>query len=342
MKIGVVLIGFGNVGRELSKILASKAEMLRNEMGVDVEVRGISVSRGHAILQGDWRRELMDLVSRYEAGDKRFLRESGGPLDLLDLLSPDLAFVAIPPSYSTGEPNLSIYRGLLRRGVAVITADKTGLALRYSELVEEARRRGVYIGYRATVMAGTPAIDVIRGLMGRGIKRIRGILNATTNYILSLVEKGLSFSEAISRAVVEKLAEPDPNVDIMGLDPSAKLSILANEAGFRISVNDIKRISLTSVSEDDVRSAMRSGRRVKYVATANIEEKVFTVSPEILEPGDPLSGVSGNYNGLVIDIEGEKITLIGPTGPAWRAASVMYTDFLDYLRRIQAISHRSR
>lgn len=331
LKIGVVLIGFGNVGRELSKILAGKAEILKTRANAEIEVRGIAVSRGYVVLGQGWRKEILGFVSRYEAGDRGFLREAGNPLELVDLVSPDLAFIAIPPSYVTGEPNLTIYRGLLQRGVGFITADKTGLALRYSELVSGARRRGIYVGYRATVMAGTPAIDVIRGLAGREIRMIKGILNATTNYILSLVEKGVGFDEAISRAVAEKLAEPEPSIDIMGLDPSAKLAILVNEAGINVSVNDIRRIPLTSISEDEIRKASRSGKRVKYTAIANIEEKVFSTHPEILEPEDPLSKVSGNYNGLLVEVEGERISLIGPAGPAWRAASAMITDLIEYL-----------
>ncbi len=332
-KISVALIGFGNVGRELSKILARRADALRSEIGAALEVRGVITSRGYVTLGQDWKRELLDLVSKYGSGDRSLIRGSVGISEPIDLMSPDIALVTIPPSYGAGEPNLTIYRDLLRRGVSIITADKTGLALRYSELVGEARRRGVYIGYRATVMAGTPAIDVIRGLAGREVKRIRGVLNATTNYILSLVEKGLDFDGAISKAVEEKLAEPDPSIDVAGLDPSAKLAILVNEAGVRISIEDVRRTHLTMISEEDVRRAFRSGRRVKYIATADIEERVFSVSPEILEPGDPLSGISGNYNGLSIDIEGERILLTGPAGPAWRAASAMFTDLIEYLYR---------
>lgn len=332
-KKGLILIGFGNVGRELSKILVRRAGALGSELGAALKVMGVITSRGYIALGQDWEKELLELVLRYESGDRSFIRGSTDISEAIDLMLPDIALITIPPSYGTGEPNLTIYRILLRRGVSIITADKTGLALRYSELVGEARRKGIYIGYRATVMAGTPAIDVMRGLAGREIKRVRGVLNATTNYILSLVEKGLSFSEAISRAVEEKLAEPDPSIDIAGLDPSAKLAILANEAGIGISIGDVRRTPLTMIPEDEIRRSARSGGRVKYIATANIGERVFSVSPEILDPGDPLSHVSGNYNGLSIDIEGERIILAGPTGPAWRAACAMFTDLIEYLYR---------
>lgn len=331
MTVRTILIGFGNVGRELARVLASRGEEIEKIYGVTLSIEAIVTSRGYAILGSDWRRRAMDLVSRYEKGERGFLSHDKDLWEVIDDLSPDLAFIAIPPSYISGEPNLSIYRGLISRGVSIITADKTGLALEYRELIDSAMRRGIYIGYRATVMAGTPAIDVIRGLRGRVITAIRGIFNATTNYILSLVEKGLSYGEAIARAVEEKLAEPDPRIDTEGLDPAAKLAILANEAGMIARLNDIKRIPLTSVSEEHVRSALGSGARVKYIAEARFSEGILEVAPRTLEQGDPLSQISGSYNGLSIDVENERIIITGPAGPAWRTASVMLTDLIWYI-----------
>jgi homoserine dehydrogenase len=156
-------------------------------------------------------------------------------------------------------------------------------------------------------------------------------LNATSNYILSLVENGLGYKEAIERAIKEKLAEPDPRIDVEGMDAAAKLAILANEAGLGTSLNEIGRKPLTEISEDDVRKARREGGAVKYIANADIRRRELRVSPEILGPGDPLAHVTKNYNGLAIDLEEDRITLIGPAGPAWRTANVMITDLIEYI-----------
>jgi len=331
MAVRTILIGFGNVGRELVKVLASRGEEIEKIYYARLSIEAIVTSRGYATLGSDWRRKAIDLASRYEKGERGFLSHDKDLWEVIDDLSPDLVFIAIPPSYGSGDPNLSIYRGLISRGVSIITADKTGLALEYRELIDSARNRGVYLGYRATVMAGTPAIDVIRGLRGRVITTIRGIFNATTNYILSLVEKSLSYREAIARAVDEKLTEPDPRIDTEGLDPAAKLAILASEAGMIVRLNDIKRSPLTSVSEEHVRSALRRGTRVKYIAEARFSEGILEVAPRTLEQGDPLSSISGSYNGLSIDVEKERITITGPAGPAWRTANVMLTDLIWYI-----------
>jgi homoserine dehydrogenase len=327
-KIKTALLGFGNVGRELARVISRKADDIARCTGYAPTLTFIATSRGYAKLDEDWRDKAIEYASRYESGDRGFLRPLEDLWRIIDETLPEVAFIAIPPSYDTGEPNLSIYRGLIDRGVSFITADKTGLALRYSEIVSSANKKGIYIGYRATVMAGTPAIDAIRGIRGRDILTIRGILNATSNYILSLVEKGLGYREAIERAVEEKLAEPDPRIDIEGLDAAAKLAILANEAGLNVSLNEVRRKPLAEIPEDSVRRAHREGNAVKYIAHADMLKRELRVSPEIISASDFLATVSGNYNCLTIELEGDKITLIGPAGPAWRTANVMVTDLL--------------
>lgn len=330
-EVRTALLGFGNVGRELARALSRRAEYIAEYTGYKIALAFIATSKGYIEFGGDWRERVLEYAMRYEAGDRGFLRPLGDFWRIIDRLMPDIVLIAIPPSYGSGEPNISIYRGLIERGINVVTADKTGLALKYSELINDAKKKNVYIGYRATVMAGTPAIDVIRGIRGREIRVIRGVLNATTNYILSLVEKGLGYREAIGKAIEEKLAEPDPRIDVEGIDAAAKLAILANEAGLNTDLNKVIRRSLTEISEDDVRKARREGGAVKYVAYADIYIKELRVSPEILRPDDPLAHIAGNYNGLTIDLEGDRITLIGPAGPAWRTANVMITDLIEYI-----------
>jgi len=328
-ELRLAIIGFGNVGRELARALTRKADEIERGYGVRIAISLIASSKGCAFLGAGWREDALDYARRYEAGDTSFLRRSEDLWGAIDSAAPDLAFIAIPPSYDTGEPNLSIYRGLIERGMGLITADKTGLAMKYREIIDHARRKSIYIGYRATVMAGTPAIDVIRGVRGRDVRSIRGILNATSNYILSLVEGGLGYREAIKRAVEEKLAEPDPRIDVEGLDAAAKIVILANEAGIHASLGSVRRIPLSEVGEDAVRRARREGGAVKYIAYADLSRGEIRVSPEVLGPRDPLRDVSGSYNGLAIEIEGEMITLIGPAGPASRTANVMITDLTE-------------
>ncbi len=322
--VKTVFIGFGNVGRHLV------IEVFKSSL--PIRVCGALSSRGGVIVSDD--ESLHALVKLAEKGLKldshQGFREGLSLDELLDKTEPELAFVTIPPSYDAGEPNLSIYRRLLQRGVSIITSDKTGLAMNYGGLVGEAMRKGLFLGYRATVAAGTPAIDFVRGLRGRRVEVLRGVLNSTTNYILTLVEKGMGYEQAIKKAVEEKVAEPDPRIDVEGLDAAAKISILSSELGYTTSIRDVDRIPLTSMGEEDVRESMKRGLRVRYVAETRPAGRP-RVYPAVLGEDDPLYRVVGMRNAISAIVEEEQITVEGPAGPAWRTAKTMITDLIDYL-----------
>lgn len=325
--VNVSLVGFGNVGRELLKRLAD----VGGELGV--EVTAISSSRGSVIVAGPG--DLAYALKLAREGRKLDahpgLREGMSAVEASIVGDADVAMITLPPSYSTGEPNRSIYYRLLEEGVSIITADKTVLSLDGTRLLEEAMRNCLFIGYRATVAAGTPAIDAARGLRLREVARVRAVLNASTNYILGFIEKGLSFEEAVRESIKAKLAEPDPTIDTHGWDPAAKLVILANTLGADARLDMVERTPLESISEEVVRDSIGHGRRVKYVASADLEKGVYRVRPEILDSRDPLAAAEGEENVIVFELEGTSVLLKGPAGPAWRTAKVMVTDILDYL-----------
>lgn len=319
----VFIVGFGNVGRE--------AALLVHSVGC-LELAGAANSRGAVVAgKGADAAELALLASRGERLERHSgFREGVGAVEAALEAAADYAIVAIPPSYETGEPNRSIVIGLLSYGIGVGLADKTVPALYYDELVETAESRRAPLGLRATVMAGTPATEVAKALAPRGIEAIRGVLNATTNYVITMVEEGLTFEEAVARAVQYRLAEPDPKVDTHGLDAAAKLVILARIAGHRASLGDVERVPLETVSEDEVRAARERGARVRYVATADLSSGKMRVAPEIVEAASPLGMVEREYNAVEFIIEGgSSVTITGPTGPAWRTARVLVAEALE-------------
>ncbi|MEB3806967.1 MAG: hypothetical protein GSR73_05575 [Desulfurococcales archaeon] len=328
MEYNAVLIGFGNVGRELAQRLIDPGT------GLPVKVTGVASSRGAVIVGGPG--DLAKLAKLARSGEKldrhHNFREGLDPVEAAILANADVALITIPPSYQTGEPNKTIYHGLVEKGVSIITADKTVLALEGKRLVEEVRRRCLFLGYRATVAAGTPAIDSALGLRLRGVESVRAVLNASTNYILGFVEKGYSYREALEKAIEAKLAEPDPTVDTHGWDPAAKLVILSNTLGYDVRLEDVKRVPLESVGEELVAGSLREGKRVKYVAYADFESGRLGVEPMVLEGSDPLALAEGEENVIVFGLEGTGIVLRGPAGPAWRTAKVMITDILDFVQ----------
>jgi homoserine dehydrogenase len=327
----IFFIGFGNVGRSLYRRFFERFG--------GHKIIGALSSRGGVIVEGkEEARELYKLSITNSKLDKHSKFVYGiGIEDLYPRIErrETLAFVTIPPSYINGLPNLQTYKSLIEHGVHTITADKTGLALAYKTIIGKACEEGVFYGYRATVSAGTPSIDVIRGIRGRKVKRIDAVLNACTNYILSLIEKGYSWEKAIEKAINEKIAEPDPRVDTHGWDPAAKITILANEFGMKKTLKDVDREPLDIIGEERIRMELEKGRRVKYIATIDFEDEKLSVKPMILEAHNPLSSVSGIYNALYIEIEDDYIMLRGPAGPAWRTAEVMLTDFKEFLLKKQ-------
>jgi len=322
-----VLIGFGNVGRELA---------LLDDFWKLTRPVGVISSRGTVRIESedDAARIREAAKGGMKLSELPSFRKGEGLEDFSGSISEgDVAFIALPPSYSTGEPNVSLVLDLLERGVAVITADKTPLALAFKKVMEASSEHRAFIGYRATVAAGTPFVDLARGLVGRSVTRLRSVLNATTNFLLSQVESGLSWRESIEIAGKMKLLEPDPSIDTEGIDAAAKLTIISNTLGFEIGLGDVRRRPLLEVSEEEVRRAAENGKRYKYVAELILPEKSASVFPMKLDAQDPLSSVHGNYNGIVVELEeGERIFLSGPAGPAWRTAKVMITDLLEYLR----------
>jgi homoserine dehydrogenase len=321
-----VIIGFGNVGKELVRRLPRIDEL---------RIRGVLSSRGGVLVRSSSDLTgILDLAQTSERLDKHPSFMRGLTLDdILDKVKSGIAYIAIPPSYETFEPNTEIFLKLLKSGFHVITADKTVLARDFYGVLDLAKSNGVRVGYRATVAAGIPATDVALGLRGRDVRALTAVLNATTNYIITLVEKGLSYDEAVNQAIKERLAEPNPEVDTHGWDPAAKLAILSSIIeGKSVSIHNVRRVPLENVTPQEIREALRAGKRVRYVAKADFTSHEYRVTPASYPSNSPLGRVGGNYNLLEFDVEGEGIVVYGPVGPAWRTAEVMLTDTLDIVK----------
>lgn len=165
----VLLLGYGNVGKALRRMIRERASM----MGLNVRIEAVVNRSG--IMIGD--------------GEHFVKSNEGTPLDALNQVSPDLVIDVSSANYENGEPSISLYREAITRGIGIITANKAPLALKYGEIVDLAHRHGVPIGFQATVMSGTPSINLIRLMAGSYVTKIRGILNGTTNYILTRMDQ---------------------------------------------------------------------------------------------------------------------------------------------------------
>ncbi len=235
-------------------------------------------------------------------------------LDALETISETDADVVIEVSYTdvkTAEPANSHFRAALERGKHLVTTNKGPTALFFREISDLARKNKVQFRYEGTVVAGTPVLNLCEMcLAGNEISEIRGILNGTTNFILTNMEKGKSYEDALKEAQELGFAEADPTADVEGFDALAKVVILAKSViGAEINPGDVDRTGITGISLDDVKKAADEGMRWKLIGkvTRDNGKVKASVRPEKVALTDPLASVGGATNALTFETD-----LLGP------------------------------
>ena len=318
MKLRIGIVGCGTVGQGFLDALDRKADDLRARYGFEAKITAVADPlRGSLIVpQGlDIRKTLKVLGQggKMHAVDPRAAKLDGVPaVDVIEAAGADIIAELTPTDIKTGEPATSHIRRALLTGKHVVTTNKGPLALHYRELSDLARKRKLMFRFEGTVMSGTPVFTLAeRGFAGATIREVRGILNGTTNYILSRMEADdLDFAEALAQAQKLGYAEADPAADVEGRDALAKIVILANvlmEAGLKPAA--LTPAGIGGINKAMIASARAEGYRYKLVAYARHEGARITagVSPRRLPLTDPLAQVMGARNALTFDLD-----LLGP------------------------------
>lgn len=288
MTLRLVIVGFGTVGQGLGTVLASG--------GKDARFRTVAVldSKSAAVDSKG-----LDLARLLKA-KKRTGRLGGASSSLREVLEKveSDVVVELTPGTMDGEPALSHVRRAMGSGRSVVTANKMPLALRYGELLAEAKRKNVELLYGACVGGGLPVLEFGRACAAaEPVDRIEGVVNATTNYILSKMEWGESYEAALKRAQKLGYAEPDPSFDVKGLDAACKIVILANHVmrtDFRLG--DVKPLTgIEGVTPSRIARATAKGLALRLVARAG---KALSVGPKEVDVRSPLAA-SGRSHGVV-------------------------------------------
>ncbi len=339
----VAIIGFGTVGSSFARILYNKEDLLKNRYGFECSVVAVSDIRKGSILDSNSLDlgEILRLndetgrIDGYKGGIKGLdshatIRESGA----------DVVVEAAWTNLETGEPGLTHVREALRARKHVITSNKGPIALAYRELKALADKGGVQLKFECTVMSGTPAIMVgTEGLAGHVFTGFRGILNGTTNFILTKMEGGGSYTEALKEAQRLGYAEVEPSADVEGWDAVGKTVILANAVmGADIRPQDVEREGITKVSAWDIEAASQHRKRIKLVAKAWRDDGQVRakVSPEPVELTDPLAMVGGTTNALTYQTDGlGDVTIIGHGAGGVETGHGILTDLLSIHRSLR-------
>jgi homoserine dehydrogenase len=316
----LLFIGFGTVGQGLAELLLSKKNLLSERFGMDCRVVGISDKIKGSLHDPDG----IDLGGALDKAG------SGSPLsgpgegafegEALDMIRHAEADVMLEATYTdikTAEPATSHISAALERGMHVVTTNKGPVALHYKKLEKIARERGVRFLFEGAVMSGTPLLNLIReNLAGCQIIEIKGILNGTTNYILTRMEEGLSYEEALKKAQELGYAEAVPDADVLGWDALAKVTILAKVVfGADGKPFDYPCEGITGIGAGAIAEARGREKRFKLVGKVWREGNLVkaSVGPEEIDFNHPLASVMGASNAVTIttDSLGE-VTIIGP------------------------------
>ena len=318
--IRCVILGYGFLGKRLAK------ELAQNRVE-GVKLVGIASSKGYIYREKGFKPgELPEAITK--ASDFR----EGSSLELIDGRLADLLVELTPTNIRDGEPGLSHIRRAIEEGMDVVTANKGPIALAYEELTGLAEERGVMLLYEATVGGGIPLISLQkRCLMADELLEIKGILNGTTNYILSRMHfEGMTFDLALREAQMLGIAERDPSLDINGIDTALKIVILANSLmNARRKLSDVKVKGIRKVTSEAVAAAKESGMAIKLIGTASEEE--LSVAPRLIKLGDPLC-IHGTLNAVnfKLRILGN-LTIIGE-GAGESTVSALLNDIREVAR----------
>jgi len=334
----VGLAGCGTVGRGLIELLGSRGAYCEEKYGAGFKLIFVTdIIKGTAFSNDGL--DAGTLLAALDRGNGFSPEPYGraGDASLRDLLRDaklDVLCEATPTNYNTGEPGMAILTSALSAGVSAVTSSKGALSLDMPGLKRLAADNGAMLRYESSVMSGTPLISLVRGpLAGCGILRVEGIVNGTTNYILTKMESGMSYTDALSEAQKLGYAEADPTGDVEGFDAAVKVCIMAGEFfGAKLSIGDVRRIGITGVTGADIENASLAGGRIKLIAGVERGQGGITgyVAPRTVGYANPLASVSGATNAVTVatDNLGE-VTIIGPGAGKLETAQGMLSDMID-------------
>lgn len=316
----VALLGHGAVGSEVARLLTRDADELAQRVGARLELVGVAVSRARADRETSFDPALLttDAHALVTRGDVDVVIELIGGI----------------------EPARSLVLAALESGASVVTGNKALLAEDAETLFAAAEKAGRDLYYEAAVAGAIPIVRPLReSLAGDHVRRVLGIVNGTTNFILdAMTTTGQGFGEALEEAQRLGFAEADPTADVEGFDAASKAAILASLAFHtRVTIDDVHREGITSVTADHIRSADDMGCVVKLLAicdqSADGESVSARVHPVMIPKDHPLASVRGAYNAVFVESESAgQLMFYGPGAGGAPTASAVLGDVVSVAR----------
>jgi len=255
----IILCGFGVVGQSFAKLLDSRSEDLYARYGLKPRIVGVFDRNGSATdTSGLDISRLIDAKKKYNSVKKYSeTKNNASGIEMINDLEAEVLIETTQSNYKDAEPGMAHIVNAMKRGMHVISVNKGPLALAFPSLMELADYNRVLFRFSGTVGGGTPILDFAKNsLRGERIVSFDGILNGTTNYILTNMANGMSFNDALDDAKQKGYVEADESLDLDGLDAAAKLVILANWImGMKVTMPDIKITGIRKIDNSDIKHA---------------------------------------------------------------------------------------
>ncbi len=331
----IILCGFGVVGQSLVKLFESRSDDLYSKYGLKPRVVGVFDSKGSAVDSSGLDFNKLIEVKKKFGTVKNYSgkKNSMTGVEMLKNVEADVLIETTASNYKDAEPGMTHITTAMKKRMHVISVNKGPLALAFPSLMELATYNQVMFKFSGTVGGGTPILDYAKNsLKGERITSFAGILNGTTNYILSNMATGLSFDDALKDAKNKGYVEADESLDLDGLDAAAKLVILANWImGMKVTLPDIDCTGIRKVTTDDIKKADKNNCSVKLIASC---DKDLVVGPKEISNEDPLC-VNGTLNAIAFTSEHSGTqTIIGRGAGGMETASSILRDLLDIRQEI--------
>lgn len=326
----ILLIGFGVIGRGFAQVLLEKAEYLKERHNLELKVVGIGERDGCLVAANG-----VDLRAALKAMEKEKSMQSLPQWkkitskELIDSVEADIAVEVVPSNIKNGEPGAGMIEIALNKGLHVVSSDKCAVAHRFSTLMSLAKKQGKWLLFEASAGGGMPLMNLYREcLQGDEVKSMEGILNGTTNYILTKMSKGgMDLETALREAQELGYAEADPTYDVEGIDAAAKAVILANDImGWEKEFSDVEITGIMGITKEAVELAKKNGYVVKLIA--EIKDDKLSVGPKLVPEDHPLN-IESNLNAVMFTTDvGRDVTIVGRGAGGRETQSALFSDVI--------------
>ncbi len=329
----ICILGFGAVGKGVAKVISMKRDEIKDKYGLDIIITAVSDTSGAAVCEEGLDPALL-LEIKEKTGKISKYPEYGVPnlsnIEVLNNADYDCLVEVTPTDIEDGEPAKSHILKAFNDKKDVVTSNKGPLAISFADIAQSARKNGVQLRYEASVGGAMPILNFAHDtLPSCNIESILGILNGTTNYILSrMAKEGSSYEQILKESQEMGIAETNPAQDVEGTDAACKVVILANSILKRnVTLKDVEVVGISKITQEAISLAKNEGYLIKLIG--EVSSDTLEVSPRLVREGSPFA-VDGTLNVATLKTDlADEVTVVGKGAGSIETASAILSDIIS-------------